>query len=134
MKRLNVLTLFLLFVFCLPATARSFTQQEKAIRETYRKLEKYNAAAQIFQQEQSAHASSGRGSLTFELTDFHSGDLQEINGERYADVVTLPTAADVTTLFPTVMLPLVNFPVLTSKLRVAVTSIDLAVSGSLVLS
>ena len=46
----------------------------------------------------------------------------------------LPTAADVTLLLPTLILPLVTFPVLTSKLRVALTSIVFAESGSFVLS
>ena len=91
MKRLNRLTLFLFFVLCLPATALSSTAQEKLIRETYRKLEIYNAAAQIFQQEQSAHASRVRESLSFELTDFRSGKVQEIAARRYAELVTLPT-------------------------------------------
>ncbi len=91
--KLNCLTAFafLLCVCCLPVPARSLTAQEKTIRETYRKLEIYNAAAQIFQQDQSAHRSRIRGSLSFELTDFRSGDLPEIAGRRYAELVTLPT-------------------------------------------
>src|SRR6185295_16595919 len=92
--KLNCLTafVFLLCVGCLPATARSLTAQEKTIREAYRKLEIYNAAAQIFQRDQSAHRSRIRGSLSFELTDFRSGNLPEIAGRRYAELVTLPTA------------------------------------------
>ena len=82
---------FSLCLSCLPATARSLTAQEKLIRETYRKLEIYNAAAQLFQKDQSAHGSRVRGSLSFELGEFRSGDLPEIAGRRYAEIVTLPT-------------------------------------------
>ena len=91
MKRFNCLMFLLFFLFCLTATARSLTAPEKLIRETYRKLEIYNAAAQIFQQEQSAHRSRVRASLSFELSDFHFGKLQDIAAKRYADLVTLPT-------------------------------------------
>jgi hypothetical protein len=90
MKRLPLLTFFVV-LFCLTANARSLIAQEKLLRETYRKLEIYNAAAQVFQNEQSAHGSRVRRNLSFELTDFRSGDLPEIAGRRYADLVTLPT-------------------------------------------
>lgn len=90
--KLNCLTLFvLLFVFCLTANARSFTTQETLLRETYRKLETYNAAAHVFQNEQSAHASRVRGNLSFELAGFRSGELTEIAARRYVEFVTLPT-------------------------------------------
>jgi hypothetical protein len=93
MNRLNRFTLFSLCFFCLPATmqAHSFNSQEKLIRETYRKLEIYNAAAQVFQQEQSAHGSRARARLSVELSNFRSGNMQEIAVRRYAELVTLPT-------------------------------------------
>src|SRR6185369_10704198 len=53
---------------------------------------------------------------------------------HWIGAVTLPTAADVTTLLPMLRLPLVSLPVETSKLRVAVASIVRADSASLVLS
>ncbi|HJT67724.1 MAG TPA: hypothetical protein VJ749_14795 [Pyrinomonadaceae bacterium] len=93
MNRLHRLTLFSLCFFCLPATmqARSFNSQEKLIRDTYRKLEIYNAAAQIFQQEQSGHRARAQARLGFELSDFHSGNMQDISARSYAELVTLPT-------------------------------------------
>src|SRR5689334_22782883 len=93
MNRLNRFTLFSLCFFCLPATmqARSFNSQEKLVRETYRKLEIYNAAAQVFQQEQSGQGSRAPARLRFELSDFRSGSMQEIAARRYAELVTLPT-------------------------------------------
>src|SRR5581483_5915234 len=92
MNRLHRLTLFTLCFFCLPATmqARSFDSQEKLIRDTYRKLEIYNAAAQVFQQEQSGHGARAQR-LSFELSEFRSGNMQEIAARRYAELVTLPT-------------------------------------------
>jgi hypothetical protein len=91
--KVNRLTLFSLCFFCLPLTmqARSVTAQEQLIRETYRKLEIYNAAAQAFQQEQSGHGSRVQPRLSFALSDFRSGNVQEIAGQRYAELVTLPT-------------------------------------------
>lgn len=93
MNRLNRLTLFSLCFFCLPMTvaARSLTSQEKLVRETYRKLEIYNAAAQIFQKEQSGRAGRLQSRLGFELSDFRSGNVQEIAATRYAELVTLAT-------------------------------------------
>ena len=91
MNRLNRVTLFSLCFFCLPltATARSFTAQEKLVRDTYRKLEIYNAAAQVFQKEQSGRAGTSQARLSFELADFRSGDVREIAGSCYAELVTL---------------------------------------------
>src|SRR5689334_17025621 len=93
MNRLNRFTLFSLCFFCLPVAtqARSFNSQEKLIRETYRKLEIYNAAAQVFQQEQSGQGPRAPARLSFELSDFRSGNLEEIAARRYVELVTLPT-------------------------------------------
>lgn len=93
MNRLHRLTLFSICFFCLPAAmqARSSNSQEKLIRDTYRKLEIYNAAAQIFQQEQSGRGPRVQARLSLELSDFRSGNMQEIAGRRYAELVTLPT-------------------------------------------
>ncbi|HEY3582486.1 MAG TPA: hypothetical protein VGK82_18160 [Pyrinomonadaceae bacterium] len=71
--------------------ARSFNSQEPLIRETYRKLEIYNAAAQIFQQEQSGQGPRAPAQIRFELSDFRSGNMQEIAARRYVELVTLPT-------------------------------------------
>ena len=91
--KFNRLTLLSVCFFCLPMTMQghSLTAQEKLIRETYRKLEIYNAAAQSFQKEQSGHGSLLQPRLSFTLTDFRSGQVQEIAGQRYAELVTLPT-------------------------------------------
>jgi hypothetical protein len=93
MNRLNRLTLVSLCFFCLPLTAaaRSLTAQEKIVRDTYRKLEVYNAAAQVFQKEQSGRAGRSQPRLSFELADFRSGDVQQIGASRYAELVTLPS-------------------------------------------
>ena len=93
MNQLNRLTLFSLCFFCLPMTiaARSITSQEKLVRDTYRKLEVYNAAAQVFQKEQSGRAARSEPRLSFALFDFRSGNVQEIVATPYAELVTLAT-------------------------------------------
>lgn len=93
MHRLNRFTLFLICLVVIPATAqaRSAATQEKLIRETYRKLELYNAAAQVFLKEQSHRGPRSEARLSFELTDFRSGNVQDIVSRRYAELVTLPT-------------------------------------------
>jgi hypothetical protein len=80
-------------IWALPAAtqARSAATQEKLVRETYRKLELYNAAAQVFLKEQSNRRFRSEARLSFELSDFRSGNVPEISGRRYAEFVTLPT-------------------------------------------
>jgi hypothetical protein len=65
--------------------------QEKVVRETYRKLEVYNAAAQAFEDEHTRRPFRSEAGLKFELTDFRSGNIQEIMNKPYAELVTLPT-------------------------------------------
>ncbi|HYK19982.1 MAG TPA: hypothetical protein VEV42_04565, partial [Pyrinomonadaceae bacterium] len=65
--------------------------QERLVRETYRKLEAYNAAAQVFQSEHTKRPLRLDANLSFELSDFHAGDIREILNKRYAELVTLPT-------------------------------------------
>lgn len=93
MHRLNSFTLFLFCFVVMPAAAqaRSAAGQENLIRDTYRKLEIYNAAAQVFQKEQSNGRLRSAAKLSFELSDFRSGNVPEIAGRRYAELVTLPT-------------------------------------------
>lgn len=88
-----IVTSLLLSLLCItPALAqeRTSASPEKLVRETYEKLERYNAAAQIFARE---HAATLRADakLSFELTGFRSGRVEEILSQRYADLVTLPT-------------------------------------------
>src|SRR5215211_9450438 len=95
MNRLNRFTLYL-FLICVSAVSsvaqvHSTTAQEKQIRDTYRKLEIYNAAAQIFQNEPLQRALRPEANLEFALSDFRTGHLQEIATRRYAELVTLPT-------------------------------------------
>ena len=95
MKLFSSLTLCV-FLICVSsvssvAQVRSAASQEKQIRDTYRKLEIYNAAAQIFQNEPLQKALHAEASLSFELSDFRSGPVQEISTRRYAELVTLPT-------------------------------------------
>ncbi|HSD46802.1 MAG TPA: hypothetical protein VLB87_09260, partial [Pyrinomonadaceae bacterium] len=90
MKTLNSLPLCLILV-CVSAVCAVAQTQEKVIRDTYRKLEIYNAAAQVFQNEPSRRDLRPEANLDFELSDFRSGDVQEIANRGYAELVTLPT-------------------------------------------
>src|SRR5829696_5921748 len=99
MKRtcLALTSLFLAVLFAMlfvgPARAegRSNTEQERVVRETYRKLETYNAAAQVLQTEMTRKPILTDGNLSFELAAFRSGNVAEIINQRYAGLVTLPT-------------------------------------------
>src|SRR5829696_1832964 len=93
------LAVFFTVFFVDPARAAgwSSTEQERIVRETYRKLETYNAAAQIFQNEMTRKPIRAAAGLSFELTGFRSGKVTDIINQRYADLVTLP-AGDVVSL------------------------------------
>src|SRR5688572_29135889 len=97
MNRLNPFTLYLCLICVSSVSAvaqvRSAAPHEKVIRDTYRKLEIYNAAAQVFQNEPLQRALRPEANLEFELTDFRAGHAQEIASRRYAELVTLPTGA-----------------------------------------
>lgn len=67
------------------------SQEEKIVRETYRKLETYNAAAQVFQNESTRKPLRSDANLKFLLGDFRVGNIQEILFTPYRDLVTLPT-------------------------------------------
>src|SRR6185369_6189448 len=86
MKRINWVFICVC-VFCTSAVA----QQEKLIRNTYTKLETYNAAAQAMQNELGRKPLRAASNLRFELGDFHSGDIKEILTSRYVGLVTMPT-------------------------------------------
>lgn len=83
----------LLFISVGPAGAhgRFGAGQEKIVRDTYRKLEIYNAAAQVFANEIASRPTSSDASLKFELSDFHSGNVSEVLNKPYAELVTLAT-------------------------------------------
>ena len=80
-----------LFIGPPPAQGRSGAEQERVVRETYRKLETYNAAAQIFQNEIASKPIRAEVNLSFELTALRYGLVAEILNQRYAGLVTLPT-------------------------------------------
>ena len=82
-----VITSLLLFVS--PALAQD-QSLEKVVRETYRKLEHYNAAAQLFKNEGTKKSFRSEANLSFELSDFRSGDVSDIVDKRYAELVTQP--------------------------------------------
>jgi hypothetical protein len=86
-----VFTLLVCLVGPVLAQDRSEAAHEKIVRETYRKLETYNAAAQIFENERTRKPFRSEASLKFELGDFQSGNIQEIINKPYAELVTLPT-------------------------------------------
>ena len=67
------------------------TQPEKLIRETYAKLEAYNAAAQVLENDFTRRALRPDASLRFELSDFRSGNVKEILNQPYARLITLPS-------------------------------------------
>jgi hypothetical protein len=90
MNRIVCLAITSLLFLVTPVVAQD-RSLEKIVRETYRKLEHYNAAAQIFQNEYTRKTFRSDANLSFELSDFKSGDVQEILHKRYADMVTLPT-------------------------------------------
>ncbi len=87
-----VFTLLLSFVGPVLAQERSSAAQEKIVRETYRKLEIYNAAAQVFENERTRRPFRSEASLKFELGDFRAGNVQEILNKPYAELVTMPSA------------------------------------------
>ncbi len=96
MKRIAWLTFtsLLLLAFAITrgiAQERPNTSQEKVVRDTYKKLENYNAAAQIFQYEQTKKTLRSDANLRFELSDFRSGNVAEILNKPYAELVTLPS-------------------------------------------
>jgi hypothetical protein len=99
MKRIVCLIFTLLVSLVGPVLAqeRSNAAPEKIVRETYRKLEIYNAAAQIFENERTRKLFRSDASLKFDLSDFASGNVQEILNKPYAEMVTLP-AGDVVSL------------------------------------
>lgn len=92
MTRTVCLAFTLLITLYGPAFAQERTNQhEKTVRETYRKLEIYNAAAQIFDNERARRTVRPEASLKFELSDFRSGNVQEIINQPYVELVTLPS-------------------------------------------
>ena len=93
MKRTVCLTFSLLLSLFRPMLAqeRSNTALEKIVRETYRKLEIYNAAAQVFENERTRNRFRSEASLKFDLSDFRYGAVQEILNKPYAELVTLPS-------------------------------------------
>jgi hypothetical protein len=97
MKRIAclVLTPILLSAFLVNAgmayEQSNITSQERLVRETYRKLEAYNAAAQVFQSEHTKRPLRAEANLSFELSDFRAGDIRDILNKRYAQLVTLST-------------------------------------------
>src|ERR687890_757586 len=100
MKRTVYLVFTLLFSFVGAGLAQERSDaaaQEKIVRDTYRKLEIYNAAAQIFDNERTRKPFRSQASLKFELGDFRFGSIQEIINKPYAELVTLP-AGDVVSL------------------------------------
>ncbi|HEX6044579.1 MAG TPA: hypothetical protein VFZ22_08840 [Pyrinomonadaceae bacterium] len=86
MKRLIWLSVCLVFC-CTGALA----QQEKVVRDTYAKLETYNAAAQVMQNDLARKPFRADANLHFELSDFRSGDVREVLHKPYVSLITLPT-------------------------------------------
>ena len=79
-----------LMVFIAHGQNRS-SPQEKIVRETYQKLETYNAAAQVFQNDYARKPLRSDASLKFTLGEFRVGSIQDVLYTPYRDLVTLPT-------------------------------------------
>ena len=94
MKRTVCLVVTLLLSLVGPARGQersNATAQERIVRETYRKLEIYNAAAQVFDNERTRAPFRPEVSLKFELSDFRSGNVREILNKPYTELVTAPS-------------------------------------------
>jgi hypothetical protein len=87
MKKIS-LVLICVAIFGAHASA---AQPEKLIRETYAKLEAYNAAAQVLENEFTRKPLRPDASVHFELGEFRSGNIKEILTRPYAGLITLPT-------------------------------------------
>ena len=87
MKKMH-LVMICIVVCCASASA---AQPEQLIRQTYAKLEAYNAAAQVLHNEFTRRAFKSDANLRFELGGFRSGDIKEILNKPYAALITLPT-------------------------------------------
>jgi len=92
MKRIGcfVLTIFLFALSGVTAFGQKSSRYEKLVRDTYGKLETYNAAAQIFQNEFTRKPLRPDANLKFVLGEFRVGNIQEILYTPYRDLVTLP--------------------------------------------
>jgi hypothetical protein len=67
------------------------TPQEKLVRDTYAKLEQYNAAAHNYRNEFDRAPLREEAKIRFELSDFRSGGIDEILNKTYPSLITLPT-------------------------------------------
>jgi hypothetical protein len=93
MKKINWVLICVAICF----TPSSAAQPEKLIRETYAKLEAYNVAAQILENEFTRKPLGPETGLRFTLGDFRSGSIKEILTQPYAGLITLP-AGDIISL------------------------------------
>jgi hypothetical protein len=87
MKKIN----WVLICIAICCASSNAEQQEKLIRETYAKLEAYNAAAQVLQNEFTRKPFRADANLRFEVGAFRSGDVKEILNQPYSGLITLPT-------------------------------------------
>jgi hypothetical protein len=97
MNRILLITSLLLSALLAGPTFAHERNPENTVRETYQKLENYHLAAQVFEREHARKPVRAGVNLSFELTNFRSGNVAEILNRRYAEVVTLP-AGDVVSL------------------------------------
>jgi len=67
------------------------TPQEKLVKETYEKLVKYYEAAQAYKSGTATPSNTPAPTLSFQVTGFHTGPIEEILYQKYAELVTLPT-------------------------------------------
>ena len=109
MKRIQCLTIVITMIcFLTPATSMTQeswkktkkgnvfgklsgpTPQEQLVRDTYLKLEKYNAASQVQRNEFDRSAFREEANLKFELSGFQLGNIAEILDKPYPSLITMP--------------------------------------------
>ena len=75
------------------ATAKrgKISLEEHLVRAAYEKVVLYNKAAQVFKSDHNQELSKTEDEISFSLTSFRTGPVQEILRKRYIDLVTPPT-------------------------------------------
>ena len=91
-----MLSPYLTFAFCY-SSVRAGQVTRKGCSRNLQEAGNYNAAAQVFQNEYTKKISRSEANLSFELSDFRSGDVRDILYKRYAELVT-PATGDVVSL------------------------------------
>lgn len=92
-KMLTATLVAVLWTILFPAAhvSGAVSVEEQLIRDTYAKLERYNAAAVEFRSESLQTDVSSQPQIKFELSGFRVGDIQSIINQPYSSLLTMPT-------------------------------------------